>query len=67
MSDMFNNCCSLTTLDLSNFNISSSVDVYNIFYNCLILNKVYAKNQTITDLLNNSIGKPSNVNVVVKV
>lgn len=34
MRSMFNNCKSLTSLDLSNFNTEKVTDMYGMFYNC---------------------------------
>lgn len=40
MHSMFNNCYSLTSLDLSNFNTSKVIDMRSMFYNCHSLTKL---------------------------
>jgi surface protein len=37
MSNMFNNCVALTTLDLGNFDTSAVTSMSNMFYNCVAL------------------------------
>ena len=43
---MFYNCKSLTSIDLSNFDTSSTTDMNNLFYNCYNLEYINLKNFT---------------------
>ena len=65
MMGMFRYCWSLVTLDLSSFDISN-VNISSMFAGCDSLTNAYGRTQADCDRLNDSYGKPSNVNFVIK-
>lgn len=51
---MFQNCESLTSLDLSSFNTSAVTSMYSMFNNCSSLKTIYASSLFTTDTVSSS-------------
>ena len=60
MSNMFNNCSSLTSLDLSSFDTSKVTNTQHMFWNCTLLEKIIINRQDVFKMTNtNSLGNSS--------
>ena len=55
MGNMFNNCSSLTSLDLSNFNTSNVTNISSMFSNCSSLKDVYITVEVTLNMLTNNL------------
>ena len=68
MANMFQNCSSLTTLDLSNFDTSNVIVMNNMFQNCSSLTTIDFRNADFSSVTRytNMFGSTSNLSVIVK-
>ena len=55
MSNLFNGCSSLTTLDLSKWNISNVTNMQNMFLGCSTLKDVYVTSKATLNKLTNNL------------
>ncbi len=65
MSDMFNNCTGLTSLDLSGFNTANVTDMFRMFYNCYNLRTIYVGRGWNTTAVTSSINMFNNCTSLV--
>ena len=65
MSDMFNNCTDLTSLDLSGFNTANVTDMFRMFYNCYNLRTIYVGRGWNTTAVTSSINMFNNCTSLV--
>ena len=65
MSDMFNNCTGLTSLDLSGFNTANVTDMFRMFYNCYNLRTIYVGSGWNTTAVTSSINMFNNCTSLV--
>ena len=68
MNSMFNNCHSLTELDLSSFDTSSLTDTSQMFYNCSSLKRIDFRKADFSSVatFTNMFYRTSNLEVIVK-
>lgn len=65
MNAMFSNCHSLTSLDLSNFDMSNVTDADDMFKNCTNLKAIYVKDETAKTKIESSRNFPNTATVII--
>lgn len=62
----FRNCSSLTSIDLSSWDIINRKYIYNMLSGCTSIVVAYGRTQSDCDRLNSLENKPDNINFIVK-